>query len=173
MTDDGKQTSWMALRQLLVERYDELRRRLTRRLGSADAAHETLHELYVRMDRPDAVGTLQNPTNYLLTSAINLARDRWRTENRRAQRVDVDALEELLDESPGPDRVADGRLAFEALRRALDELTPRQRAIIIAVRFEHLTQPEIARRLDISPRLVRLELQRALAHCMTRLQDNF
>ncbi|MBB4196408.1 RNA polymerase sigma-70 factor (ECF subfamily) [Rhodoblastus sphagnicola] len=163
----------MALRQLLVERYDELRGRLTRRLGSSDAAHETLHELYLRMDRPDAVGALQNPTNYLLTSAVNLARDRWRTENRRAQRVDMDALEGLLDESPGPDSVAGGRLAFEALRSALDELTPRQRAIIIAVRFEGLTQPEIAARLHISSRLVRIELQRALAHCMARLGDVF
>jgi RNA polymerase sigma-70 factor (ECF subfamily) len=169
MTEKDDETRWSALRQLLVDRYDDFRQRLTRRLGSADAAHETLHELYLRLDRPGAVGALQNPNAYILTSAVNLARDRWRTEHRRAQRVDVDALYDLIDENPGPDRIVEGRLAFEALRRALDQLTPRQREIMIAVRFEQLTQPQIAKRLNISPRLVRIELQRALEHCEASL----
>ena len=173
MNQNDDETSWTALRQLLVERYDDLRQRLTRRLGSADAARETLHELYLRMDRPDSVGALRNPTSYILTSAVNLARDRWRTEHRRAQRIDIDALYDLIDESPGPDRVAEGRLTFEALRRALEQLTPRQREIIVAVRFEQLTQPEIAKRLNISPRLVRIELQRALEHCEASLANIF
>jgi RNA polymerase sigma-70 factor (ECF subfamily) len=167
------ETDWSTLRQLLVERYDDFRQRLTRRLGSADAAQESLHELYLRMDRPDSAGVLDNPSSYILTSAVNLARDRWRTENRRAQRVDMDALYELIDETPGPDRIAEGHLAFEALKRALDQLTPRQREIMIAVRFEQLTQPEIARRLNISSRLVRLELQRALEHCESSLAKIF
>jgi RNA polymerase sigma factor (sigma-70 family) len=165
------EANWSALRQLLVERYDDFRRRLTRRLGSADTAHETLHELYLRMDRPP-VGVLRNPASYILTSAVNLARDRWRTEHRRAQRIDVDALLELVDENPGPDRVAEGRSTFETLRQALGRLTPRQREIMIAVRFERLTQPEIAKRLDISPRLVRIELQRALEYCEAYLAKN-
>ncbi|MEW6644002.1 MAG: sigma-70 family RNA polymerase sigma factor [Pseudomonadota bacterium] len=172
MTEADKETSWAALRQLLVERYDLLRRRLTRRLGSADAAQETLHELYLRMERSDNVGVLQNPTSYLLTSAVNLARDRWRTEDRRASRVDVDALYELIDENPGPDRVVEGQMTFDVLRQALERLTPRQRDILIAVRFEGLTQADIAARLDISPRLVRLELQRALEHCQAQVAKN-
>ncbi|MBR1218355.1 sigma-70 family RNA polymerase sigma factor [Bradyrhizobium sp. U87765 SZCCT0131] len=172
MTDAGKETSWTALRQLLVERYDLLRRRLTRRLGSADAAQETLHELYLRMERTDNVGVLQNPTSYLLTSAVNLARDRWRTEDRRASRVDVDALYELIDEKPGPDRVVEGQMTFAVLRRALDLLPPRQRDILLAVRFEGLTQDAIAMRLGISVRLVRLELQRALEFCHDYLTKN-
>jgi RNA polymerase sigma-70 factor (ECF subfamily) len=167
------ETDWSTLRQLLVERYDDFRQRLTRRLGSADAAQESLHELYLRMDRPDSAGALQNPSSYILTSAVNLARDRWRTENRRAKRIDIDALYDLIDETPGPDRVAEGRLTFEALKRALDQLTPRQREIMVAVRFEHLTQPEIAKRLNISPRLVRIELQRALEHCEASLAKIF
>nr|WP_249123124.1 MULTISPECIES: sigma-70 family RNA polymerase sigma factor [unclassified Bradyrhizobium] len=160
------------MRQLLVERYDLLRRRLTRRLGSADAAQETLHELYLRMERTDNVGVLQNPTSYLLTSAVNLARDRWRTEDRRASRVDVDALYELIDEKPGPDRVVEGQMTFAVLRRALDLLPPRQRDILLAVRFEGLTQDAIAMRLGISVRLVRLELQRALEFCHDYLTKN-
>ncbi len=173
MTGQDDETSWSALRQLLVDRYDDFRQRLTRRLGSADAAHETLHELYLRMDRSDTAGALRNPNSYILASAVNLARDRWRTEHRRAQRINVDALYNLIDESPGPDRIVEGRLTFDALRRALDQLTPRQREILIAVRFEHLTQSQIAKRLNISPRLVRIELHRALEQCEASLAKNF
>ena len=169
MTQKDDDTSWSALRRLLVDQYDDFRQRLTHRLGSVDAAHETLHELYLRMDRSDTAGTLQNPRAYILASAVNLARDRWRTEQRRAQRIDVNALYELIDENPGPDRIAEGKLNFEALRRALDELTHRQREIMIAVHFEHLTQPQVAKRLNISSRLVRIELKRALEQCEASL----
>ncbi len=162
-------TSWQALRQLLVERYDHFRRRLARRLGSSDAAQETLHELYLRMDRQDPAGPVQNPSSYILTSAVNLARDRWRTESRRADRLEIDALYELIDESPGPDRIVEARSTFDVLKRALAELSPRQREILIAVRFEKLTQEEIGKRLNVSPRFVRHELQIALKHCEARL----
>lgn len=172
MSERDPATSWTALRRLLVEHYDELRRRLTRRLGSADAAHETLHELYLRLDRSDGVGTLRHAPSYIQTAAVNLARDRWRTENRRARRVDVDALQELIDENPGPDRIAEDHSTLEALKRALDQLTPRQRAIMIAARLEQRSQAEIAKRLNISTRLVQLELQRALEHCAAYLAKN-
>src|SRR5262245_44008267 len=109
MSSQDDETSWQTLRQLLVERYDHFRQRLTRRLGASDAAQETLHELYLRLDRSDSAGTLQNPSTYLLTSAVNLARDRWRTEHRRAGGVDIDALYALIDENPGPDRIVESR----------------------------------------------------------------
>jgi len=169
MSGKEDETSWETLRQLLVERYDHFRQRLTRRLGSSDAAQETLHELYLRMDRSDNVGALQNPNTYILTSAVNLARDRWRTERRRAERVDIDALYSLIDEKPGPDRIVEGRSTIEALKQVLDELTPRQQEILIAARYEKLTQEEIAKRFNISPRFVRRELQTALEHCEARL----
>jgi RNA polymerase sigma-70 factor (ECF subfamily) len=163
--------TWKSLRQLLVERYDHFRRRLARRLGSADAASETLHELYLRLDRSDSIGALRDPSSYIFVSAINLARDRQRTENRRAKGIDIEALYQLIDENPGPDRIAEGRLTFELLKRAFDELTPRQREILIAVRFERLSQANIADRLKISSRLVRLELQRALERCQAYLNN--
>ena len=167
-----QETSWAALRQLLVARYDELQSRLARRLGSADVARETLHELYLRLDRPDNAGALQNPGAYLLTSALNLARDRWRAERRRGERVDMDALYAIIDENPGPERILDSRREVELLRNALQTLTPRQRAILVAARVERLTQSEIAKRLNISPRYVRTELQRALEHCHRCLAKN-
>ncbi len=165
MSEGYGPTTWAALRELLVDSYQDLRRALTRRLGSADAADETLHELYLRMDRKDRVGILGNPAAYLLASAVNLARDRWRTEHRRSQRHVVEAFFDIVDESPGPDRIAEGQQMLDLLREALQHLTPRQRAILVAVHFEHQSQAEIAERFNISSRLVRLELQRALEFC--------
>jgi RNA polymerase sigma factor (sigma-70 family) len=172
MSSDDE-TSWAALRQLLVARYDEFQRRLTRRLGSADVAQETLHELYLRLDRPESAGTLQNPASYLLTSALNLARDQWRAEQRRGERIDMDTLYAIVDENPGPERIVDSRRAVELLSHALLTLTPRQRQILLAARVERLSQPEIAKRFNISPRYVRTELQRALEHCHRYLAKNF
>lgn len=172
MGQQRQETSWAALRQLLVDHYDDLQRRLKKRLGSDDLARETLHELYLRMDRSGSAGTLQRPSTYLLTSAVNLARDRWRTENRRARRSTVDELYELIDENPGPDRAVAAQSELDAFNRALVQLTPRQQTIVVAVCFEQLSRPEIAARLQISRSLVQLELQRALEFCQMFIDKN-
>jgi RNA polymerase sigma factor (sigma-70 family) len=150
---------------MLVDNYEDFRRKLTRRLGSDDLARETLHDLYLRMDRPQPIGVLRSPSTYLLTAAVNLARDRLRTENRRARRVAVDALYDLIDENPGPDRLIEAQSDIEAFYKALSRLTPRQRAIVVAIRLEKLSRDEIAKRLNISRSLVQLELQRSLEFC--------
>ena len=46
MVDDRRFT----LRPLLTTKYEELKRKLTRRLGSAETAAEVLHETYLRLD---------------------------------------------------------------------------------------------------------------------------
>lgn len=172
MSERHQDMSWATLRQVLVDHYDDLRRRLTRRLGSDDLARETLHELYLRMDRSGSAGILLRPSTYLLTSAVNLARDRWRTENRRARRSSVDELYDLIDENPGPDRAVEAQSDLDAFKRAVAQLTPRQRQIVVAVCFEQLPRPEIARRLQVSRSLVQLELQRALEFCQVFIEKN-
>jgi len=50
------------LRRLLIDRYDHLKRSLTRRLGSHEMAGDVLHDTWLRLARSDmTVGTLQNP----------------------------------------------------------------------------------------------------------------
>jgi RNA polymerase sigma-70 factor (ECF subfamily) len=56
------------------------------------------------------------------------------------------------------------------LERALDELTPRRRAILIAARLEEVPHVEIAARFGISTRMVEKELRSALIHCGQRLE---
>lgn len=165
------ETSWMALRQLLVDRYDDLRNRLARRLGSADMASEALHEVYLRLDRTDSPGAVASPTAYLFRAAFNVASDVWRTERRHARQMTVDGLNEIPDRMPGPDGIAEAKLELAMLVDALLRLPPRQRAILIAARYEQIPRAEIAKRYKISRRLVQAELQRALEACKDYLDD--
>jgi RNA polymerase sigma factor (sigma-70 family) len=165
------ETSWASLRQLLVDRYYDLRDRLTRRLGSIELASEALHEVYLRLDRADRPGVVNSPAAYLFRAAYNIASDHRRTENRHAGRAVVDGLD-IPDRSPGPDGIAEARAELAALERALLTLPPRQRAILIAARYELIPRAEIARRYKISRRLVQAELQRALEACKNYLEKN-
>ena len=159
------ETTWATLRQLLLDRYDELRKRLTRRLESEELAHETLHETWLRLDRKDAVGNIKSPTGYLLRTALNVAFDRKRTDQRLARADEIAAFLNDLDAAPDPARDAEARLEIAALERALEQLTPRRRTILLASRLEGKPMRQIAEDLGISLRLTELELKDAVEHC--------
>lgn len=162
-------TTWTALRQLLADRYDDFRRRLTRRLGSEELARETLHDTWIHLHRPHAVETVENPFSYLLSTAFNIATDRRRKESRLARRFEVRAVLEIADEAPSPEAEVEARRDIAALERALEELTPRRRAILLAARLEGMHLRQIADHLGISQRLVEMELKHAVDHCAERL----
>jgi RNA polymerase sigma-70 factor (ECF subfamily) len=164
--------TWAALRDLLTERYDEFKVRLTRRLGSEELASESLNETWLRLHRQDDAGVVQSPMGYVLRMAINVAVDYRRAENRRARRSDVSTALEIADPAPGPAREAEARLQLEELRHAIETLPDRARDILIAARLQGLAQQDIAARFGITPRMVRIELRRALDHCEVHLENN-
>ncbi|WP_298280973.1 sigma-70 family RNA polymerase sigma factor [uncultured Bradyrhizobium sp.] len=162
------ETTWTTLRQVLVERYDELRRRLARRLGD-ERARETLHETWLHLrDKGSSPGVVDSPIGYLLRSALNLAISRERQETRRIKRFEVQPMLEIVDAAPGPEREVESREQIVRLEQALEELTPRRRMILLASRLEGIPLREIADRLGVSQRLVELELKAALEHCAKR-----
>jgi RNA polymerase sigma factor (sigma-70 family) len=167
------ETSWAGLRELLVDRYHDLRERLTRRLGSQELATEALHEVYLRLDRADDMSPVISPAAYLFTAAYNIASGHRRAEGRRGRQTVADgAINDIPDRQPGPDDIFEARGELAALARALLTLPPRQRAILIAARYEQVPRAEIARRHRISRRLVQVELQRALGTCKDYLEKN-
>ena len=164
--------TWAALRELLTDRYDDFRTRLTRRLGSEELANESLNETWLRLHRHDDAGMVQSPAGYVLRMAVNIATDHRRAENRHARRSETRAALEIPDPAPGPAREAEARLQLEALRHAIETLPERTREILIAARLQELPQQEIADRLGITTRMVRFELRRALDHCEAYLEKN-
>jgi RNA polymerase sigma factor (sigma-70 family) len=158
------------LRTLLTESYYDLKRRLARRLGSADAAGDVLHETYLRLERLDELAVVANPQAYLLRMALNAAFDHEHAEKRTLTTIEIDDLWRLGDDAIDPEAIAVGRSELELFKAALSELPQRSQAILIAARVEELPHSVIAARFGISTRLVQLELRRALEHCASRLQ---
>ncbi|MEW6642876.1 MAG: sigma-70 family RNA polymerase sigma factor [Pseudomonadota bacterium] len=156
-------TTWAALRGLLVDRYEELKLRLTRHLGSEELASESLHDTWLRLHREDEIGPVRNPPAYLLRIAVNTAMDRLRADGRRARRAEIEAALEVADAAPGPARETEARLEIEALEKAMRALPERTRAILMASRLEGLTHQAIAERMGVSRRTVAYELERAIA----------
>jgi RNA polymerase sigma factor (sigma-70 family) len=135
--------SWDLLRALLVDRYEELKRRLARRLGSSDLATEALQETWLRLQRPGEPGVLNRPDAYLFRVALNVAADRRDAERRRLALSEVEMLRHLDDDELDPERFAESRSEVVALAQALDELSPRCRAIFIAARLDEMhAKPE-------------------------------
>jgi RNA polymerase sigma factor (sigma-70 family) len=160
------------LRRLLIDRYDHLKRSLTRRLGSPEMAGDVLHDTWLRLARSDmTVGTLQNPGSYLLRILFNVAQDHRRAEKRHLTKVDIENLLHLADETPGPDRIAETRSDWAAMATILAELPPRRRAILLAARVDNMARQEIADRLGVSLRLVSKELQLAHEYCLARQEE--
>jgi RNA polymerase sigma factor (sigma-70 family) len=163
------ETTWAGLRELLVARYDELRERLRRRLGSDELARESLHETYLHLSQSGERTAVQRPESYLFRIALNLAVNHRRAIGRQATPQEIEAAIELVDETVQTEKTVEARLDLESLERAIEELPPRQRNIFFAVRVQDVPIQEVANSLGISRRFVEIELKRALAHCAERL----
>lgn len=161
--------TWAALKALLVDRYADLKHRLARRLGSTELAVETLQETWLRLDRPGTPGVLDKPDAYVFRVALNIAADRLKADRRRLALSEVEVLRHLDDDELDPERISESRSEIAELARALDELSPRTRAIFIAARLDEVPHKVIAQRHGISIRMVERELRHALCHCAERL----
>jgi RNA polymerase sigma factor (sigma-70 family) len=160
------------LRQMLVGQYDELRKQLTRRLGSEDLAREVLQETYLQLGRPSRIDAVRNPKHYLLTIATNIARMGFRRERRWSSLSELDDVLGFVDEGPDPLRSLEARQEFEALKTAFDELTPRRKYILCASRLEGKRLRDIAAQLGLAQRTVEKELQVALMLCGSKVERN-
>ncbi len=158
------------LRQLLVGEYEQLKKKLARRLGSDDLAGEVLQETYLHLERPARIGAVSSPRNYLLTIATNIARTSFRRERLWTSLSELDAVLGFVDEAPDPLRSLEARQELGALRHAFDKLTPRRRHILFASRLEGRRLRDIATELKLSQRLVEKELKTALMLCGLALQ---
>ena len=135
------------LRALLIERYQDLKSRLARRLGSLEWAEDALQDTYLRLNGREIVGDVRNPAAYLLRSAFHVALNQRRADNRRLNAEEVEALLNLADDAPDAVRVISGRSDLERLKQVMAELPPRPRAILLAAIFTLI--PLLRRRDDL------------------------
>lgn len=163
----------LALRDVLVMNYDDLKRQLARKFGCADMASECLHDAWLRLGESSLAVPLPNRQAYVYRVACNAAIDRLRgaRTRRTASMEDVD-LDALADATPGPHEIAEQRSEVVALDRALRALPRRHRAVLVALRIEERTREEVADWLCISLRTVDTTLRQALGHCAERSEPH-
>ncbi len=165
-------TTWTSLRDLLTLRYDDFRKRLTRQFGSEEVASETLHETWLRLDRPGDAGPVRSAPAFLMRIAANIAKDRQRAERRRTKRSVSDEALDVADPAPDPARTVEARLDLKKVEAAIAELPKRTQAILMASRVQGMTHQAIADKLGISKRTVLYELKQAVVLLDARLENN-
>jgi RNA polymerase sigma-70 factor (ECF subfamily) len=156
-----------SLRALIVERYDYLIEHLRRRLRSTELAQDALHDTYLRLDAGRELTAIVNPVGFLLQAATNAAKDRQRSERRRASSFEIDSvLLDVADDAPDPARAAEAKSDYQRIEKAIAELPERRRAIMLISMQEKLTPKEIAARFRLSRRTIDTELNLAREHCV-------
>jgi RNA polymerase sigma factor (sigma-70 family) len=157
----------LALRQLLVTRYDDLKATLTRRLGSAELAADTVQDTWLRLQRFKNADQIENPARYLLRIALNVAHDRLASERRHVTEQLTNAID-LPENMVNPEPAIEARSELQLVQALIRELPRRQGDILIAARLDGLPRGEIARRMGISLSLVEKELKQAHDYCLAR-----
>jgi RNA polymerase sigma-70 factor, ECF subfamily len=131
--------------------------RLARRLSrSADDARDVVQETFLRAAKsphsiPDG---LSREEAWLVRVLVNICRDRWRKAAVRTRAQDYDVTDVSADD---PESAV---MARTMIWRALEELAPRRRAILVMYELEGTGIPAIAKLLGVTPVTVRWHLSR-------------
>jgi RNA polymerase sigma-70 factor (ECF subfamily) len=165
MTDSSRDF----LRKIFLLGYDDLKVRLTRRLGSAELAGDALQDAWLRLEHAIPIGPVLRPKPYILRIAYNIALKRLSGERAMVTLEEVRDELSLVDEAPTPTQVMETREELTLLLQASEELPPRQRDILFAARLDGDTLQDIAIRFGIPERAVARELRRALLYCGERV----
>jgi len=127
--------------------------RLATAIVGRDEAYDLVADTVGRLVRRPDWPQVTDQRAYLTRAVVNGATDRVRSSRRRADR-EVRAGHLVVTSSVDPSSAVD-------VRRALDRLSPQQRAIAYLVYWEDMTIPDVATRLDVTEGTVRRQLARA------------
>ena len=142
---------WLAFR-------DELTR-YARVLIGRDDAHDIVATAFLRVTRTGWAG-LRDPRAYLYRAVTNEAHNYRRQRERRWTR-DVHAVLPSAT-PPGEDH--------DDVRRAIEDLSVRQRSVVYLAYWHDLSNADIAALLDLSTSSVRRHLERARVHLRKALR---
>ncbi|MCF7957833.1 MAG: RNA polymerase sigma factor [Phycisphaerae bacterium] len=147
---------------------------------SAQEAEDLLQDLFVRL--LEKIKLYKNKgegrfDSWLFCVAANLARDRARKTKRYVKLDDfgsenVDMIDLLADEGPGPPEVLGHREERDELFEALGQLSPMDREIIMMRHFGQLSFKEISKELQIPIGTALAKVHRGLKKLRRILHDH-
>jgi RNA polymerase sigma-70 factor (ECF subfamily) len=136
--------------------YSDLVRFLHRKVWDADRAQDLAQETFARVLKHAP----ENPRAFLFTVAANLARDEARSAMRRRQHLELIKVEVEHRSAPDASESLDARERDQAVRRALESLSERDRDALL-LWDAGFSYPEIARQTGLSEGAVGTTLARA------------
>jgi RNA polymerase sigma-70 factor (ECF subfamily) len=157
--------------QDLATRYREVLRRYfeRHRLTGADA-DDAVQEVFAKLARRANIVEIEKIEAYIFEIAANVMTDYFRRSISRRSNAHDEYDDSLhAGEDFSPERLYLGKEAVSQLIKALDELPERTRNIFILARLEHLTYPEISKRLSVSVSAVEKHMVKAIAHVTRRM----
>lgn len=168
-----------AFEEVLAEHLDALYRTALRLCRGHEAdAEDLLQEAALRA--LEGYGRLRDPSAaraWLFTILGRTHLNRLRSSRRRPETANTDLDESSFEAAlaewspmPSPAEVVEARQLGEQLTRALDELVPEQRAVVLLVDVEGFTQREVAGMLEVPEGTVASRLFRARRQLRTALE---
>ncbi len=148
-----------------------------RLLGQRAQAEDVTQEVCYRVQRAAAsIDPDRDPRPWILTATTNACRSHWRSAAHRMERATAsltgpDGLgRDPVDPAPGPAEQLLARERERAVMRALDEIPPASREVVILRDYQGLDHREIASILRISHEAARKRYSRALQELGERLK---
>jgi RNA polymerase sigma-70 factor (ECF subfamily) len=128
--------------------------------GNKDDAQDVLQDVFLKLiDEGQTLEFATNPAGYLYRMAINKARERFRTQERRKETDDgLEALQDMADD--GNQHEKDMR---ERLLKAIAQLEPAQAEMLVLWAEHGYTDAEIASMLGKTRNAVAVTLHRLRA----------
>ncbi len=155
----------------LVRRYEKQAYNLAYRLsGNYDDASDVVVEAFVRVFQ--GLHTFRGEANFgtwLHRVVVNTFLDiRKRSKGRQnvslEEQIELDGdtlTRQIEDTSPGPEELVEQEEREEVLQRAISQLSPERRILIVLYHFENRSYEEIAQMLNLPVGTVKSRLNRA------------
>ncbi|MBN3801825.1 RNA polymerase sigma factor [Paraburkholderia sp. Ac-20336] len=153
----------------LLRGYGDLRRYLSKRLSSEDAADIAQASFEVAL-RYVGQNEVQSPAALIFHVSRNLQIDAARRRKFLPQQLcedetGDDALDRLGRTDVTPERECIGRQTLDQVVQALDGLPPRCREAFILCKLNGLSYEEAAHEMEISPTVIKKYLVQAMKAC--------
>lgn len=173
MTDDRSRSASKVRpkRSEAIEFIKPLRAFFARKAHRNDV-DDLVQEVLIRMHNHKS-DEIKNMDCYIFQVAMNVLRDGYRHDRVRFRSQHCELLEDShpLDEI-SPERVVWAREELRQTIAAMSELPERTRMVLVLLRWEGLTYPQVAERMDISVSAVEKHVSRSMRHLLTRLLED-
>ncbi|NOU21868.1 MAG: RNA polymerase sigma factor [Methyloglobulus sp.] len=159
---------------ILAAHQDELLRFIVRKVNCPETAQDIFQDTYIRYTNYPEKSRIENHRAFIFRIAANLVTDYERKNRVRERFIGIEELE--IDSFPQgdnfqPEQLLSTQERLELMAHTVEGLPSRCREVFILRRVEGLSHAEIAKRLDISPRMVEKHLHRALLALQNALDE--